>query len=106
MIASGLLKHPIEIYGVTIMKNQYGEEVEELSLVRTTRARVISNGASRTTENDEIYLPQGYTFVVRSYTNVDDYDRIKYNNKYYRIVRIDRNDDQRTTTITTEIINN
>lgn len=106
MISSGLLKHKIDIFRSTITKNSYGEDVEELTMVRSTRARVISNGASRTTENGEIYLPEGKTFVVRYYNNVQDYDIIKYNNSNYRITRIDRNEDQRTITITTEIINN
>ena len=43
----------------------------------------------RTDENHEIFYAHTYKFVMRRYVDVDDFDRILWKNKQYRILNID-----------------
>jgi len=45
------------------------------------------------------------TFNMRYYVDIRDYDRILYNDKFYRVLNIDRKDKQNYITVDTELVN-
>jgi head-tail adaptor len=101
---AGLLKENIEIWQKSLTTNDYGEETEIWSLKYSTKARLVHNGGSRVIENEEVFFSHTKTFEVRDYVPVDDYDRIVWNNKKYRILNIEPDRTQMKLTIKAELI--
>lgn len=101
---AGLLTEPIEIWEKHIVTNGYGEETETWTLKYSTKARLVHNGGNRVIENNEVFFSHSKTFQVRIYVPVDDYDRIKWDNKYYRILNIEPDKDRMNKTIQGELI--
>lgn len=91
MIA-GRLKYIIQIFKPIITRNEFGETEEQYELTYRTRAQLIFNGGNRSNENNEIIYSNYYLVRVRNYVTVGEFDRIKFNNKWYRITsKIDDN---------------
>lgn len=101
---AGLLKETIEVWEKTLTTNDFGEETEEWTLKYTTKARLVHNGGNRVIENSEVFFAHTKTFEVRDYVAVDDYDRIVWNGKKYRILNIEPDKAQMKLTIKTELI--
>jgi len=101
---AGLLTEPIEIWEKTIVKNDYGEETETWALKYSTRARLIHDGGSRMIQNDEVFYAHSKTFEVRHYVPVDDYDKIIWDNKEYRILNIEPDRERNNKRIKAELI--
>lgn len=102
---AGLLNEIISIYTPKVTINEYGEEYTSLELKLSTRAREINDSGNRTNQNGDIFYSYTKTFWVRYYIDVDEYDRILWNNKYYRILDINPNKEQQYKEIKTELIN-
>lgn len=102
---SGLLKDIIIIERAEIVKNAYGEDVEQWHEVQTTRADIRQTNSSRTTTNDEIFYDFTKEMIVRYYVNVQQYDRIKYDGNTYRIISIDKDRNLQLIRLTTQLIN-
>lgn len=99
---AGLLKHIITIEEPITNRNDYGSQEITWNEVTTTRANIIFNRGKRDSENIEVYYNYTITFTIRHYHNINDYMRIKYNGKYYRILSI-QNEPQSITIITEQI---
>lgn len=104
MIA-GTLTDIIQIYNPIVVINEYGEQKTEYVLKVTTRSRVLPNGGSRQTSNNETYYPYQKSFLIRDYIDINDFDRIKWNNKYYKILDITPNRQRMELEVRTELIN-
>lgn len=102
---AGLLKERISIWKSTIILNDFGEETTEWEESCRTRARLIHNSNTRTIENDEIIYPAVKTFEVRYYVDVNEFDRIQWNNRMYSIIDITPDQDIRKQTIRCQLIN-
>lgn len=106
MKRAGLLQEIIRIYSPTSTVNEYGEKVQTYVKTYETRARVLHDNGTRTTENNEIFYSYQKTFNVRSYVPVTEFDQIEYNDKRYRILSIeDRVKTSNDKLIITELIN-
>lgn len=101
---AGLLNESIDIYEKTLLTNSFGEETEEWQLKYSTKARLVHNGGGRVVINDEVFYTHAKTFQVRMYVPVDDLDRIKWNDKFYRILNIEPDKIQNNITIKAELI--
>lgn len=101
---AGLLTESVEIWEKSIVKNGYGEETETWSLKYSTKARLVHDGGNRVVQNDEVFLTHLKTFQVRSYVPVTDWDRVKWDNKYYRILNIEPDRERMNITIKVELI--
>ncbi len=102
---AGRLTENIEIYSPNIIKNELGEQVNTYSYKLRTKANKLSNSGNRKLENHEIVYSYNLVFEVRYYIDVEETDRIKYNNKFHRILSIDKNNLLQKIIITTELIN-
>lgn len=105
MRRAGLLREVIEIYKVVWEKDEYGNQVESLELRFKTRAKVEHVSGLRNIVNNEIIHDYTKTFLVRGYVEVEDYDKILYNGKYYRVLSIDLNSEYQQKIINTELVN-
>lgn len=104
MIA-GLLNKTIEIYSPYSSKNYVGGKQTEFVFKNKTRARKINKSGSRDLENHEIVYNNTKTFQVRIYVDIDNFDRIKFEGKFYRILDIDTDTENQMITIETELVN-
>jgi len=89
---AGTLKYPVQIWKVMVTQNDYNEQKDVYRLYYNTRANVTYNSGSRTDINNEIVYPKNLTFEVRNYVPVTNFDRLKYNGDYYRILAIEEED--------------
>lgn len=102
---SALLKYTIEIYGLVTTPTEFGTIEANYEFKRKTRAHIMFNSETVATDNGEIWHPTTRTFVIRSYNNPYDTDRIKWDNQWWRILSINRNDYYGNIEIMTEKVN-
>jgi SPP1 family predicted phage head-tail adaptor len=102
---AGLLTEQIDIIESVLTVNDFGEETEEWVTKYSTRARLVHNGGNRLLVNNEVTYSNIKTFQVRYYVPVDDFDRIRWEGKVYRILNIEPNKAQQNKTIKTELVN-
>lgn len=103
---AGLLTDPITFKKATITKNKYGQEETSWNDYIVTRGNVKFNSGSRVTENNEIINTYTVTFTVRCYHDIDEFMRILWNGKTYRILSIEYGDrTKQSITVIGELIN-
>ena len=102
---AGLLTERIEILQPDVATNDFGEETTNWVSIYTTKARLVHTGGNRTVQNDEIFYSYTKTFQIRNYVPVQEYDRILWNGKQYRILDIEPEKQQQQITIKTELVN-
>lgn len=102
---AGLFKEQIEIIRAEITKNDFGEETTEWKTIYNTRARLIHDSGSRNLSNEEIVYSYIKTIMVRYYVPVEEFDRIMWNGKTFRIHEIEPSEDKSFKTIKIELVN-
>ena len=90
---SGKLIEQIQILRLQQTTNEFNEQFDMYCPCCVTRADVQPVSGGRNDINNEVFYEHTYRFTVRRYVDVDDFDRILWNNKQYRILNID--DDKR-----------
>ena len=88
---SAYLKHPIEIYELVTTKTEYGTIKTSYVKKYDTKAMVKFDSESQVVSEGEIFYPINRTFIVRAYVPVVESDRIRFDNKDWRILSINRN---------------
>ena len=88
---AAILKTPIEIYELVTTKTEYGTISTSYQLKYATRAHIQFNSENQVVSEGEIFYPINRTFIVRSYVPVTETDRIKWDNKWWRIISINKN---------------
>ena len=102
---SALLRHPIDIYQLVTTKTDYGTINTSYELKYSTKAHIIFNSENQVVSEGEVYYPINRTFIVRSYVPVIEKDRIKYDDKFYSILSINKNDYYANTEIIATLVN-
>lgn len=102
---AGLLTEPIKILQSVLTINDFGEQTETWELKSETRARLVNDGGDRTIINGEIFYSNIKTFQVRLYVDIDDFDRIEWNGRQYRVLNIQPDKGKQNKTIRTEVVN-
>lgn len=102
---AGLLMESITFIKAEIKKNEYGQEETIWNDYFKTRANVSYKSGNRITENNEIINTYTVNFTVRSYHKIDEFMRIGWNDKTYRILSINKDKRKQSITITGELIN-
>lgn len=109
MIA-GKLNKLITVQKLNIFKNKFGEvETEEgeewIDKLKNIRSQVTYQNGNRVDENNELFFAYQVTFTVRIYHKIDELDRVVYNDKNYRILSIEENDELQLKNLRCELIN-
>lgn len=102
---AGLLTEQIVLYKPEISTNDFGEETTNWVEAYTTRARLLHTGGGREIQNSEVFYATTKQFQVRYYIPVENYYRIFWQNKYYRIIDIEPNKQQQLLTIKADLVN-
>lgn len=102
---AGSLKYLITIQEPITTRNEFGSQEVKWKDVVNTRAEVIYNRGNRQSDGLEVYYDYTPTFRIRYYHNINDYMRIKYEGKYYRILSVQKELLTQSVTIITELIN-
>jgi SPP1 family predicted phage head-tail adaptor len=101
---AGVLTEKIEIYDFVTSKSDIGVISETRNLIYTTRAKVGHVSGSRTVINNEITIPYTKNFVIRYYVPITDTCWIKYNDKFYRVMSIDKDPEMQQQIIIGELV--
>lgn len=87
MIA-GKLNETITVVKSTISRNSYGASTISWYDSYVTRASVKQNNGTKDVVNNEVFVHYTVEFEVRYYNQIDELDRIRWNNKLYQIESI------------------
>ena len=102
---AGLLNEIIEIWRPFIYKNEVGASTTVWKKDEILRANVKHNNMNRSVQVNEVFYDQTKIFTVRRYVDIDENCRIKYQDKFYRIISIDSNRELNQKTIICDRIN-
>ena len=102
---AGILNEQIQILKLQQETNDFGEQFDLYVPCCTTRANVTPLSGERTDENHEIFYAHTYKFIVRRYVDVEDFDRILWKGKQYRILNIDDDRVYNQKIINAELVN-
>lgn len=102
---AGLLREKILVQKLSVTKDSFGANTTAWIDKFFTRAQVAYNSGNRLNQNNEIINTYNVTFTIRIYNNINEADRVIYNNKKYRILSISRELYKQTITIIGELIN-
>lgn len=101
----GRLTKLITIERPSIEQNDFGANGIQWNQHIQTRADVTFESGTRATENNEVIFSYNKIFTIRYYHNIDEKDRIIWNNKKWRILSIEPDKSKQLITIRTELIN-
>lgn len=102
---AGLLNRIIEIYKPITTTNEVGAKSIKWVYIRQTRAHVRQLGQNRGQEINEIVYPTTKEIIIRAYHNIDEFYRIKYDGKMYKIISIDNRHDFNDIVLLCDVIN-
>jgi len=102
---AGFLNETIDVMKYTHTLDNFGDEVDTLTKVYSTRAKVNHLSGSRTVRSEEIQYPYTKIFVVRYHTPITEDNYIKWQDKLWRIQAIDRDRKLQQTVVQCEIVN-
>lgn len=105
---AGKLNNYVVIEGLKTNKNEFGEEESSIYTEKLkTRCDILNDGGNRTNENGEIIYSYNKTFIFYDYMDnfIDEYDRIIYKNKPYRILSKDLVKETKALYVRTELVN-
>lgn len=104
---AGAFNKKIQIFRKLVNVDVFGAHDEKYESVYTTFAATEYLSGARTEENREIFFTHSMKFTLRSYVDVQNEDRIYYNNNFYRILSINNRVDTiyNDIEIYTELIN-
>lgn len=102
---AGAYENKIRILKHVVERTESGSQEEFWKPDVYTRASLDYHTGSRTDDNHEVFYEYTITFIVHRYVKVEEFDRIMFNNKQYRILSIvdDRHGNHKT--IETELVN-
>lgn len=102
---AGILNEIIKIARLQESTNDFGEQQDMYMPICTTRAQVTPISGGRADDNHEIFYAHTYKFIIRRYVKVDDFDRILWKGKQYRILNIDDDHTYNQKIISAELVN-
>ena len=88
---AGILKEKFDVYINKEVITEFGNKQSNWEKLYSVRCAVKNNGGGRTIENNEIVYPYTKEFIVRHYIQLAETYRLKYNDKFYRIISIEPN---------------
>lgn len=102
---AGLLTENVDIMRPTTVRTVYGDEHVDYYVEYQTRARVENMTSQRTEENSEVLYNFQKRFTLRVYVPVQEFDRIRWKGKYYRIVSLEKDEREMRITVIGELVN-
>lgn len=89
---SGLIVKEVELWRKTVSQNNYGENIQDWSLLSRPRGYVLRKSSKYTTVNDEEMDVDTIRVEIRNQWGVREQDRIKYLGNLYDVYRLQPKD--------------
>lgn len=102
---AGLLNKTIEIYKPISITNEVGATSTKWVYIRSTRANVRNMNMGRGQQINEIFYPTTKQITIRSYHEIDEFYRIKYDDKMYKITSKDNRPEFNDIVLICDLIN-
>lgn len=102
---SATLRKPIQIYRLETKTTEYGTIEAEYVLHYSTRANILFESQTQVNTNGEVFYPSTRMFIVRSYVDVVEQDRIRWDDKWWKITSINENEYYGNIEIRTTLVN-
>lgn len=102
---AGNFNKKIQFFADSVTTNEYGEAVQDYKYLFEVRAYIPRYSGSRYEQNDEIFNNYRRDFIVHSYIEVTETMLIRYENKFWRILSIIKDDTNKELLIQTELFN-
>lgn len=102
---SALLRDKIDIYNLNVESTAYGTIQKSYKYASSTRAHVIFDSENQVVSEGEIFYPVNRTFIVRSYVEITERDRIKWKDQFWSILSINDNKYYNDKEIRTTLVN-
>lgn len=102
---AGLLNKTIEIYKPISVTNEVGATSTKWVYIRSTRANVRSMNMGRGQQINEIFYTTTKQITIRSYHEIDEFYRIKYDGKMYKITSKDNRQEFNDIVLICDLIN-
>ena len=103
---AGKANEVVEIWDIITERNEFGEDVMNMTKTYTTRAQVIYSGGSRTNINSDMVIPYNKRFIMRKYVPVTDTSWVKWKDRFYRVTSIEESRDYQEKTVDTQLVTN
>lgn len=105
MIA-GALKEIISVEKPIEVRDEFGaNKLVWVEAIPRTRAKVTYSNGNRVNDNNEIVFAYEVIFTIRIYHHIDEYYRIIWKNKKYRILSLEPDKAKQQIIIRAELIN-
>lgn len=102
---AGIFGKIVEIYREYKSVNEYGETIYgDFKKVYRTRAQVTKKSGEFTIQNDNTVYTSLTQFIFRRYVDIREFDRIRYNNDFYRVLNIMPDENRQCIRVDTEIV--
>lgn len=88
---SALLRNPIEILQLNTVSSASGHNKATYEHKYNTKAHITFNSENQIVSEGEVFYPTTRTFIVRAYVPVVETDRIRWDNKDWKIISINKN---------------
>jgi len=105
MSAAGKYRYDVEVYSPENAKSSVGSNMTTWTKVYTTKADVRFNSGNRSVVENEVFYDYSKVFILRMYVPIGDFDRIKFDGKYYRVINIDRRKEYHDIEVLAELVN-
>lgn len=102
---AGILREKIDIYKPNISTTDYGNTKIEYVYYKSTRAAVDYVSGTKELVNDENFHTITKSFILRYYNDITEDDRIKYEDRFWKINSIKPNKYYNDKVVETELVN-
>lgn len=102
---AALLRDPVEIHELVVSKTEYGTVNKSYRYKCRTKAFVQFDSESQVVSEGEIYYPINKTFIVRAYIPVVETDAVKFEDKMWKVISINKNKHFNNIEIKTTLLN-
>ncbi len=102
---AGILNEIVEIYEPNISIDEFGNQHTDYIKKYETRASVSHKSGNRETTNNEVVYVYSKEFRFRIYVPINDFDLVKYNDKFWRINQIEKDKPKQQIIVQTELVN-
>lgn len=102
---AGILNEIVEIYEPNISIDEFGNQHTDYIKKYETRASVSHKSGNRETTNNEVVYAYSKEFRFRIYVPINDFDLVKYNDKFWRINQIEKDKPKQQIIVQTELVN-
>ena len=102
---AGILNEKVRILRCEVERNEFNEQTDTYKPIAWIRASVSYKTGNRVDINHEVFYAYTKTFYIRRYQQINEFDRLEWKGKQYRILAISDDREYNQKIIECELIN-